>query len=125
MSLEATLEKIAESLATVARNCENLTPLLVKTLSGEAAEPEKPKRGRKSKPEPEPKPEPKPEPAAAAPADDEPEVTADDVREALRLFMKDNEPAAAKAILEKHGAPSVTALAPEKFPAVIAEFTLA
>ncbi len=73
----------------------------------------------------------KPKPAAAAPPATDvplppPAITADMVREALRVFLKGDDetlPQQAKAILEEFGSPSVTALDPQHFAAVLGRLT--
>jgi len=70
------------------------------------------KRGRK----------PKSTPAApAAPATET--FTVEAVREALRIFLKENEPEEAKAILAEFNSPSITALDPQHYGAVLGRLT--
>jgi hypothetical protein len=135
MSIEATLEKIAESLEQIATrlataNTNEPEKPAKPAESTESADPEKSDepaksgKGRKAKGGKKDKPaESTPEPGKDAGDGGEPEATAEQVREALRSYIADNDPAKAKAILEKHGAPSVTALDPSKYAAVIAEFS--
>lgn len=141
MSIEATLEKIAESLEQIAARLpqpETESPgkpekpaapdkATAASDPKKSDEPDKSGKGRKKGGR-----KPKPDESTSAPADatgSEPagepvEVTADNVRDALKGYLAGGgDPAVAKAILEKHGAPSITALAPEKYTAVLAELS--
>lgn len=106
MSIESNLKSIAESLATIAKSC------LITAATGTPAK----------APDKEPEKAPEKAPKAPVAGDSEPEVTVDDVREALSDLVKAEGAAKAKRILEKHGAPSVTALDSKHYASVLAEF---
>ncbi|MEE8551566.1 MAG: hypothetical protein V3T08_09975 [Gemmatimonadota bacterium] len=111
MSIEQNIERIANALEKLASGAVDLG-LVVKAaeevidsageaqnqVGPEAPAPKPPKRVRKPKPE---------------------AATVDNVREALRVFLKDNEAAEAAAILAEFGSPSVTALDPQHYAAVL------
>ena len=61
-------------------------------------------------------------PAPAAPAPAAPTITVDEVRAAMAALAKTDR-ARALAILEKHGASTVSLLKPESYAAVLAEVT--
>ena len=61
-------------------------------------------------------------PAPAAPAPAAPTITVDEVRAAIAALAKTDR-ARALAILEKHGASTVSLLKPESYAAVLAEVT--
>ena len=126
MSIEQHLDRIANALEKLAAGevdinlvvAESaLKPPTEETAKAPAETPPKAKRGGR-----------KPKPAAAAPPapTEPPAITADMVREALRIFLKGDDetlPQQAKAILEEFGSPSVTALDPQHFASVLGRLT--
>ncbi len=133
MSIEKNLERIATALESLAAGAVDLgvvilaadkvidgagkTPVQIAPapILGDGVEepqaatpaPKPPKRARK----------PKSTPAPEAPTGDP--VTVENVREGLRIFLKAHEAPEAAAILAEFNSPSVTALDPQHYAAVL------
>lgn len=129
MSIEKNLERIADALEALAAaatsptiTVEGNAPAAAETPAEAAPAASKGKGGAKSggKGRSAKAAEKKDPPAEETPAAEESEpVTREQVREAMRVFLKTHEKAEAKAALEKLGAPSITALPEEKLAAAL------
>ena len=129
MSIEKNLERIADALeALVALGGQTTTTVGNVSFTQPAAEKAPKGRGRAKKseeapaaetaPAPEPEPKAKPEAAKGGTA----EVSRDELRDALRRYREHHSKQEARALLEQHGASSISSAPEDALAAILESF---